>query len=277
MYIWRKRATANWLRTHGDDLAGRSRGGLVTIQRPGSAQALLEIACSTRKEAAELQREFGGQIEKLRADWLERLARQTSASPLRIGSRLSVARTRSRARRGAREIVIPAEAAFGTGDHATTAMCLRILERVTRPQATNWSMLDAGTGSGILAIAGSCFGANRIVAIDNDRIACATARRNAAANRVRGIEFRTGDVLKQTFREKFDLITANLFSELLTAAFPVWTNYLAPEGTMVLSGVLRSQERNVLASLRQNGFAVPEVRRRGKWIALRAVFARKNS
>jgi ribosomal protein L11 methyltransferase len=277
MYIWRKRATANWLRTRGDYLADRSRGGLVTIERPGRAHTLLEISCATGKDASALRREFGGAIEKLRTDWLERLARRTRAKPLRIGARLVVTRTRTRTQTGARAIVIPAEAAFGTGDHATTAMCLRILERVTRQHAANWSMLDAGTGSGILAIAGGCFGANRIVAIDNDPTACATARRNAAANRIRRIEFRTGDVLKQNFREKFDLITANLFSELLTAAFPVWRECLAASGTLVLSGVLRSQERNVLTSLRESGFAVPEIRRRGKWIALRAVFARNNS
>jgi ribosomal protein L11 methyltransferase len=196
---------------------------------------------------------------------------------LRIGSRLIVSRTRDRIRKGGRTIIIPAEAAFGTGEHATTAMCLRMLERITRKRNAGWSMLDAGTGSGILAIAGSCFGANRIIAIDNDPVACATARRNAEANGVGKIEFRTGDVLKQKFREKFDLITANLFSEILTAALPVWKRSLTGDGSLILSGVLRSQERSLVASLRRNGFVVHEARRRGKWIALMALPARKNS
>jgi ribosomal protein L11 methyltransferase len=152
-----------------------------------------------------------------------------------------------------------------------------MLERVTRKSDAGWAMLDAGTGSGILAIAGSCFGADRIIAIDTDPMACAIARRNAKANRVRNIEFRTGDVLKQTFRGKFDLIAANLFSEILAAALPVWKQSLAGDGCLILSGVLRSQKRTLAASLRRNGFAVPEARRRGKWIALLAVPVRKNS
>jgi ribosomal protein L11 methyltransferase len=196
---------------------------------------------------------------------------------LRIGSRLIVSRTRDPIRKGAPRIVIPAEAAFGTGEHATTAMCLRMLERVTRKLGAGWSMLDAGTGSGILAIAGSRFGANRIIAIDNDPMASAIATRNAEANKVRNIEFRTGDVLQQKFREKFDLITANLFSEILVAALPVWKRALATDGYLILSGILRSQERGLVASLRRNGLGVREARRRGKWIALLAGPARKNS
>src|SRR5213078_2715040 len=123
-------------------------------------------------------------IQKLRGDWLQQFAKFT-AKPLKIGSRLIVNRTRKT--QSANSIVIPAEAAFGTGDHATTAMCLRMLERVTRKFGDGWSILDAGTGSGILAIAASRFGAKRIVAIDNDPLACSTAQRNARANGVREI------------------------------------------------------------------------------------------
>jgi ribosomal protein L11 methyltransferase len=277
MYIWRKRATADWLRRQGEDLLSRFGSALATIEHPGKPRTLVEVSCDTRREALQLHREFGGTIEKLRADWLEQLARRTRARPLRIGSRLIVSRTRDPIRKGARTIVIPAEAAFGTGEHATTAMCLRILERITRKRDAGWSMLDAGTGSGILAIAGSCFGANRIIALDNDPMASAIARRNAEANGVHNIEFRTGDVLQQKFREKFDLITANLFSEILVAALPVWTRCLAGDGCLILSGLLRSQERSLVASLRENDLTVLESRRRGKWIAFLAVRPRKNS
>jgi ribosomal protein L11 methyltransferase len=72
-------------------------------------------------------------------------------------------------------------------------MCLRLLERTARQFQSGWMMLDAGTGSGILAIAGSYFGARRVLAIESDPLACATAKRNARANGVRGIEFLTGD------------------------------------------------------------------------------------
>jgi ribosomal protein L11 methyltransferase len=277
MYIWRKRASTVWLRRRSEELGRRFGRTLAITERPGKARTLVEVSCHAHDEAFQLQREFGGTIERLASDWLQQLANRTPAPPLRIGSRLVVNRTRNAIRNGPRTIVIPAEAAFGTGEHATTAMCLRILERLTRKWTAGWSLLDAGTGSGILAIAGSCFGAKHIIAIENDPMACATARRNAEANDVRNIEFRNGDVLEKKFGEKFEIITANLYSEMLMALLPVWKRSVATRGCLILSGVLRTQERSLVAALRRNGFTVPETRRRGKWIAVRAVRARKNS
>ena len=165
-------------------------------------------------------------------------------------------------------MVIPAEAAFGTGEHATTAMCLRLLERITHRLPPGWMMIDAGTGSGILAIAGRYFGASRVLAIDNDPLACATARRNARANGVRNIAFSTGDILKQKLAKKFDILTANLFSEILIEALPIWSRHLTPDAHVIFSGILRRQESAVVRALRRHGFIPSEIRRRGKWIAV---------
>src|SRR3977135_1582805 len=195
MHIQRKRAAADWLRRRNEDLLRRFGAALAIIEQPGKARTLVEVSCGTRNEALQVLREFGGTIEKLRTDWLEQIAKRNRAKPLRIGSRLIVSRTRAPNAKAARTIVIPAEAAFGTGEHATTAMCLRLLEQTTRHFQPGWRMLDAGTGSGILALAGSYFGAGRTFATDNDPLACATAKRNARANRVRNIEFSTGDIL----------------------------------------------------------------------------------
>jgi ribosomal protein L11 methyltransferase len=274
MYTWRKRATAGWLRVRSEELSQQFGPALAIIERPGKVRALLEIACRTEREARQLVREFGGSVEKLRSDWLVHFAKQAISKPLRIGSRLVIRSkpdsTRKQTPPRARTIVIPAEAAFGTGQHATTAMCLRLLERTTRKWHDDWAMLDAGTGSGILAIAGSCLGAGRVLAIDNDPLACTIAMRNARANGARNIEFRTGDILKQKLSKKFDIIAANLFSEILIAVLPRWSRHLASGGSLILSGILRSQERDVAAALRANAFAVQETRRRGKWIALLA-------
>jgi len=262
MYLWRKRVTNEWVRKHSGGLIARHGSALAIIERPGKVKTLIEISCSTRKEAIALRQEFGGTIEQLRQDWLEQFATQSQVSPLRIGSR---------------QILIPAEAAFGTGEHATTAMCLRFLESVAQNRDTGWTMLDAGTGSGILAIAGSHLGAKRIVAIDNDPLACSIAQRNARANRARNIEFRTGDVLKEKLGGKFDVITANLFSEILITALPMWSRHLAKDGCLILSGILRSQERALVAALRPNRFTARQIKHRGKWTAFLAVRARKRS
>ena len=272
MYIWRKRVTPDWLRLRSENLSARFGAALAIVEEPGKRQIALQVSCPTARQARSLVLEFGGQAEKLPRDWLRDFAKRAQTRPLRIGSRLIVrsAPDQTGAAHGARTIIIPAEAAFGTGEHATTAMCLRLLERQTRRRPSGWSMLDAGTGSGILAIAGRCLGAARVLAIDNDPRACAIAKRNARANGIRQIEFQTGDVLKVKPAKKFDVITANLFSEILIAALPGWSRCLAPGGFLILSGILRTQEKTVVSALRRNGFAVQEARRRGKWVALLA-------
>ena len=273
-YIWRKRMGRRWWRLRCESLTERFRDSLAIIERPGEERVTLQIACGTERDARELVREFGGSIERLRRNWLQHFTKQAQAKPLRIGSRLVILLTPERdavptqASAHARSVVIPAEAAFGTGGHATTAMCLRLLEQITRHFQPGWTMLDAGTGSGILAIAGSYFGARRVLAIDSDPLACATAKRNARANRVRNIEVTTGDILKHKLAGKFDIITANIFSEVLLNALPIWSRHLAAEVRVILSGILRSQETTVSRALRRHGFVISEIRRRGRWIAL---------
>lgn len=275
MHIWQKRVTADWLGKHSDQFATEFGDALAIIERPGKAP-IVQITVPRQKAAVQLTHNFGGTVEKLRTDWLRQFTGSSRSKPLRIGSRLIVASAPSN-QSNARTIVIPAEAAFGTGEHATTSMCLRMLERLTRSFVPGWSMLDAGTGSGILAIAGSRFGASRIIAIDNDPLACATAQRNARANRIRNIEFRTGDALNQKFRGEFDVVTANLFSDLLIAALPRWRPNLAENGRLILSGVLRSQESALVTALRRNGCGTEQITRRGKWIAVLARPVRKRS
>ena len=275
MYIWRKGATANWLAEHGDNLQARFGSGVAIIEQPGKARSLVQVSCQHRREALDLQHNHGGTLEKLPTDWLQQVTKHERARPLRIGSRLVV--TRTAGLEDEKTIVIPAEMAFGTGEHATTAMCLRLVERVTRPWPPGWRMLDAGTGSGILAIAAAHFGAGRIIAIDNDSGAIATARRNAAHNRASRIEFRVGNILQHKGTGRFNLITANLYSEILIPALPGWRRHLARDGRLILSGILRSQERAVVAALQSNRFLPTEIKRRGKWIALLAAPVGKNS
>jgi ribosomal protein L11 methyltransferase len=245
---------------------------LSLTEQPGKALAILEVCTPTGKAARDLVRQFGGSVEKLQTDWLERFSSQSQPKPLRIGSRLLIVAKRDKKPRNvsAHTIIIPAETAFGTGEHATTAMCLRLLEHHTRKRPPGWSLLDAGTGTGILAIAGRFLGGAHIVALDNDPVACLVAKRNARANGIRDIEFRTSDVLNLKLSKKFDVITANLFSELLINALPALFRSLKRGGFVILSGILRSQESAVVSALRSNGFALRETRRRGKWVALLA-------
>jgi ribosomal protein L11 methyltransferase len=275
MYRWWKSAEPRWLQDREELLQTRAGGTLTVIERPGRSRVRLEVCCRDNCTAKHLLAEFGGQIERFSRDWLARFSREQQARALKIGKRLVVlnvggasAPRQSRHKGPSHFLVIPPAAAFGTGEHATTAMCLRLLEEATRGWKDNWRMLDAGTGTGILALAGRCFGAQDVMAIDNDLRAIATAKANARANAIRGVHFVLGDAARKTGKGKFDIITANLFSELLVSALPIWKTRLQRNGLMILSGVLREQEGELLHALRANRFENARVRRRGKWLAL---------
>jgi len=127
-------------------------------------------------------------------------------------------------------------------------------------------VVDLGTGSGILALAAKILGATRVIGIDNDPIAISTAKQNARLNKIRGVSFRVGDVRNCKFTRQLDLVTANLFSELLVETLPK----IRTARWLILSGILRSQERSVGRALTRNRIEIVEVRRRGKWVAILA-------
>ena len=116
------------------------------------------------------------------------------------------------------QLIIPAAGAFGTGEHATTAMSLRLLEEITRNLPPGWRLLDAGTGTGILALAARRLGASEVLGLDNDPRAVAHARQNARLNRISRARFIAADLLRWKPSARYEVVTANLFSELLIAA-----------------------------------------------------------
>src|SRR4029077_6176793 len=92
------------------------------------------------------------------------------------------------------KLIIPAGAAFGTGEHATTAMSLRMLEKLTRRWRPGWSIIYLGTGSGILTLAACLLGARRVIGIDGDPVAISTAKENERLKRIRAVQIRVTGV-----------------------------------------------------------------------------------
>jgi len=282
MYLWRKSATPRWLDAHEAALRAKVNAKLVVIEQPDRKNLQVEVCCKSVTQARQLVGQFGGRIEKLPHDWLYRFSREQKTKPIKIGKRLVisnvggtlVSRLRTRQRKsghkGPSHLVIPAGAAFGTGDHATTAMSLRLLEEGSRKLKPGWSLVDLGTGSGILALAAKCFGAQRVIAMDNDAQAIATARENARMNRIDDVSFRIGDVRRWRSAHKVDIVTTNLFSELLIEILPRLKRSLKHNGRMILSGVLRTQEREFRRAMRAQKVNIMKVRRRGKWVAMLA-------
>jgi ribosomal protein L11 methyltransferase len=267
MYLWRKAAPPHWLKAREEILQARFGSALSIISRPERKRVQIEVACTSRSESRRVVQEFGGRAKRLGRDWLKRFSREEKPKPLRIGKRLVVTASPSKreANRFPYSLIVPAGTAFGTGEHATTAMSLRLLEEVTRRRKPQF-IVDLGTGSGILALAASCFGAKRVVAVDIDPIAIATAETTARLNKIENVDFQLADVRSWNSARRIDIATANLFSELLIHILP----NLKRSSCLILSGVLRTQEKEFVRALRRHKINPVEVRRRGKWIAVLA-------
>lgn len=159
--------------------------------------------------------------------------------------------------------------AFGTGSHPSTMLCLRWLASELRGGA---SVLDYGCGSGILAIAASKFGAQRVVGIDIDPQAVATSRANARANGVIAAFGGPDDFAA----EVFDVALANILAHPLELLAPLLAGRVCEGGRVVLSGILESQARDVLAAY-ERWFNIGPWGSTEGWVALAGVRRARSS
>jgi ribosomal protein L11 methyltransferase len=271
MILWQRRASSAWLAANEATLEQFARTRLAIVTVPGRAQALVQVSCSTRPQAKQLVEKFGGDFKSLARDWLPKAR---DHPPIQIGRHLQIVSASQRSTPEKQQLVIPAAGAFGTGEHATTAMSLRLLAQTVKKLPQCWRSLDAGTGTGILALAARKFGAEEVLGIDTDRRAVAHARQNAVLNCVARARFVAGDVLRWKSVRRYDVITANLYSELLIAALPRLRAWLRPNGWLIVSGVLQDQAAAIRHALKQRSFRLEQLRRRGKWVALSCQLAR---
>jgi ribosomal protein L11 methyltransferase len=145
-------------------------------------------------------------------------------------------------------------------------MSLRLLEQLARGWRPGWSLVDLGTGSGILALAAKKFGAGQVVGIDIDPVAISTARSNSRANKLHGVQFLFTDAHSWKPPGRIDILIANLFSELVIELLPKFQR----AKWLILSGILRAQEQQIVCALRRYSIDIVKIRRGGKWIALLA-------
>jgi ribosomal protein L11 methyltransferase len=199
-----------------------------------------------------------------------------AALPAVVAGRFTVhgSHDRERVARGPWTIEIDAGEAFGTAHHATTHSCLLALDAVTRRQ-TFHRVLDLGCGSGVLAIAaGRLLPRAAMEATDFDPVAIAVACANARLNGLRSrLRPKTADGFGRTGarRRPYDLIVANILAEPLVSLAPAMAQHCRTGGTVILSGLVMSQARPVVAAYRSHGFRLMQHRRLNGWATLTLV------
>lgn len=188
--------------------------------------------------------------------------------PLEIGERLVIRPTWEKYdnRDGRAVLSIDPGMAFGTGGHATTRLCLEVMEHFITPE-TNF--LDLGCGSGILSIAALLLGANSATGVDIDALAVKTAQENGALN---GFGPPRYQILQGNLADRvqgsFQVIAANIVADVILIFCPQVAAYLKSGGVFIASGIIDSREKEVVDALEKYGFQITQRREDGGWICL---------
>jgi ribosomal protein L11 methyltransferase len=161
-------------------------------------------------------------------------------------------------------IVVPPSMGFGTGHHATTRLCLDMLQRIA---VSGRSVVDVGTGSGVLAIAADLLGAARVLGIDCDEDAIRCARENLTLNPgARHTTFAVAD-LGACALPASDVVTANLTGALLVRCADRLQRAAGPGGALVLSGILAAERDDVVRAFARD-LRIEHEGRDGEWVGL---------
>ena len=169
-------------------------------------------------------------------------------------------------------IEIEPGSAFGSGTHETTKLCLLLLRKYIRPDMT---VLDAGCGSGILAIASVLCGAKSVFCLDIDALAVSGTLENAARNHIHEEKIQAvhGNILEDTERlkkecgGKFPVVVANILADVIIPLSAIIGEFMTEDGYFISSGILTERAAEVEQALKENGYEIVEQSTMGEWCA----------
>jgi len=265
MWVWSKLSAVKWADAWEERFYGNPNSVISEIK--GGKTVRVEVYCESESKATEIKDLFGGSVRELKSrNWVAMSA--PKVEPLMIRDRLVISQVEVApdAYPGKEVIVVPPEMAFGTGDHPTTATCLRNLVDLSSKLETGWSLLDLGTGSGVLAMAGKLLGAGVVTAFDYDGKAVEVANLNLERNGVPGIDLFEGDVFTWENTKRYEVVVANLFSTVLLEALPLISKWIVPRGHLILSGILAEQWPAIGEKAEECGFECLGEKVIGKWV-----------
>lgn len=162
-------------------------------------------------------------------------------------------------------LIIDPKMSFGTGEHQTTKLMLRLIEKYVK---NNSKVLDIGSGTAVLAIAALKLGAGTAVAVDIDEWCLENAKENVRLNHVADkIEILMGE-LNDVREDNFDMILANIQKNVLLNISSEMKRKIKKDGTLIISGLLNSDEKDIVNSYDKAGFTLVELLQMDEWIAI---------
>lgn len=167
------------------------------------------------------------------------------------------------------EIVIEIDPgmAFGTGTHETTSMCINQIEKNLKSGDT---VIDIGSGSGILSMAAVLLGAEKATGVDLDPVAVRVALENVELNNLQDkIEILHGN-LTDVIREKADIVVANIMADIILILLEDVREFIKDDGLFISSGIIQEKRAAVEARLLEKNFSIVEVETKGEWCAITA-------
>ena len=186
--------------------------------------------------------------------------------PIEIGKKLAVVPSWEKYdNKDSRTVLnIDPGAAFGTGTHATTSLCLELLQTFANNET---EMLDIGCGSGILALASVLLGCKAAFGVDIDAQSVKTAKENAVINKIEDkVAFEVGD-LTEVVSGKYGVICANIVADVIIRLLPDAKNFMRDGGVLIVSGIIDIRKDDVLKAVADNGFKVTCERYKDNWCA----------
>lgn len=262
------------------DLLGMAQGDTtVTVYLPDNAQGSEQLV-ALRAMLAQIHARDDAQLFGTLELTLKNVREEDWANnwkqyfkPFTVGERLLIKPSWETCENPRHRAVLEIDPAssFGTGQHHTTRLCLELLEQLMHPGDR---VLDLGCGSGILSIGALLLGASGATAVDIEENAAATATENARKNHIDPTLYRVfcGNVLEdetlcREIGDGYDLICANIVADVLIAMKQLFRQFLRPEGTLIVSGIIMERRDEVLDQLKKAGFALLEVREKEGWAA----------
>lgn len=201
-------------------------------------------------------------------DWAE--AWKEHFYPIRLSDRIVIKPTWREFRPQGRDLIVEIDPgmAFGTGSHPTTAMCVSLIEDYL---AGGQTVLDIGSGSGILMLAALKLGAGFVAGVDNDPVAVDVATENMQVNHIEPARYRLmcGHLAKDE-HQHFDMVTANILAPIIKELLPDMPKVLKKGGVAIFSGILNRDRDEMEAVVAFHGFQLLETRVEQDWIAIAA-------